>query len=383
MKFTPNVLERRLSSVQSPVSVDLSGSCFPTVSLKDWLTPEEQQALFEVPCGYGTIEGSFALRSAVAKGYPELHARQVLITTGTAEANYLALWTLLEPGDEVLLVQPNYPQLPAVCRSLGASVRTVQLLPENRWQLDLAAITEVLTPRTKLIVLCDPNNPTGQRQDPVLLQGLLSLAEQANGYLLIDEVCHWACLTELQSEIPILQSPRLIRTGGLSKGFGIPGLRIGWLVGSELLIHQAISRHDHTTLAPSCLSDWLATCLLSDSERMACLQGSLKRTVLNNLNSLKDWEHGHQPQIRLDLPAYGAFALLRFRLPSSACVTGIALCEALLARHGVLVIPGEDFGLCLPEEIGIRLGLSVSPETFQYALSCIQDVLIALIMGCG
>ena len=185
-------------------------------------------------------------------GYPQ--------TNGGSEANFVACWHLIEPGDEVVVIQPTYMQIPGLVRSFGATVREVWLEDDQggdgdhgddahdpmRWRLDLAAVRAAVTPRTRCIVVCNPNNPTGARLDESEVAELCALAEDLGCWVLADEIYRGAELDGRDTPPAWGRHDRVIVTGGLSKTYGLPGLRIGWIVGPAELVEQLWGRQDYT-----------------------------------------------------------------------------------------------------------------------------------------
>ena len=130
--------------------------------MRELLDPHEIEALVDLPLGYGHTEGEPALREAIAARYPGAGADNVLVTTGSSEANMLAVMSLLDNGDEAIIITPNFMQLPGLAKALGAKVHQVPLrLSGSRWMLDLDEVARAITPNTRLISVCNPNNPTG------------------------------------------------------------------------------------------------------------------------------------------------------------------------------------------------------------------------------
>ena len=161
----------------------------------------------------------------------------VLITAGAAEANYLALRQLLEPGDEIIVERPGWPQADVLATSNGAVMREWQRDEASGWSLSLDALEELVTPRTRMIFLTNPNNPTGQLLDADMLGQIVAIAARVGAWVLVDEV--YAGLEWDHPRMPAIAGlyERGISTGSVSKAYGMQGLRLGWMIcrNAELL----------------------------------------------------------------------------------------------------------------------------------------------------
>src|SRR5204862_3928104 len=183
--------------------------------------------------GYAEGGGREPTRAQVAEFHWKSTAENVVITTGTSEANFLALLALVNAGDEVIVVMPNYMQVHGIAQGLGARVREVWLREERGWHIDLDALAAAVNERTKLICVCTPNNPTGQVLSRAEIDRVVAIAAKHGAWILSDEVYRGAELDSTESASFSGRGERIVVTGGLSKVYGLPGLRIGWLVAPE------------------------------------------------------------------------------------------------------------------------------------------------------
>src|SRR6266508_2669372 len=161
MRIEPFQMERMQSEWENRVAHNLSESGVHPLSVEELLDAGDRDEVLRERLVYVQSNGTEALRAAIAVLYPGAEARNVVVTTGTAEANYIAIWRLVEPGDEVVMMLPNYMQIWGVVRAQGAQVVEWKLREEAGWATDLDELSRLLTPRTRLVVVCNPNNPTG------------------------------------------------------------------------------------------------------------------------------------------------------------------------------------------------------------------------------
>src|SRR5437773_1419404 len=186
MKFPRFDMERMQSTWEHKVKYDLSESGVEALTL-DEITRDPKE-LLKTRLGYAEGVGREATRTLIAGIHPGHEADDVMITTGTSEANFLTLASLVSPGDEVVVVMPNYMQVHGVATALGARVREVWLREERAWTIDLDALAAAVNARTKVICVCQPNNPTGQILSQAEVQSVVRIADREGVWILSDEV---------------------------------------------------------------------------------------------------------------------------------------------------------------------------------------------------
>ncbi len=289
--------------------------------------------------GYGHTEGSPLLRERVAALYPGATADDVLITSGSAEANFIACWRLVEPGDRVVVVTPTYGQAQGLAVGLGAEVVELPLDERLGWQPAPGAAAETIRDGTRLVVVTNPNNPTGAVLTDASMEEILEAAQRVGAWILADEVYAGAELAGPVTPTAWSPSSRVVATASLSKAYGLPGLRIGWLVADSSWRDELWARKDYTTIAPSVLSDRLAAAALEPTVRERIL--SRGRGILNaHLEILSDWVNARGGVLRFRPPDAGAIALIGYDME----VESTALAERLRVEHGTLIVPGSQFG---------------------------------------
>jgi len=331
-------MERMQSTWENVVDYNLSESGVHPLNLKELLTPAEIEALTGLELGYTQTNGTTPLREQIARLYPGVGPDQILATAGSSEANFLLMWSLIEPGDEVLFELPNYMQMGGLLRAFGADVKLFRLRESLGWQPDLEEMRRLVTPKTKLIVLTNPNNPTGAVLNPEVMKGIVDLASSVGAWILADEVYQGAELSGVTTPSFWGMYPKTLVVNGLSKAYGLPGLRVGWIIGPEDVVKRTWPYHDYTTISPSALSDRLATLALTPGNRDRIL-GRTRGILNSNFPVLETWLREHGGLFSFRPPQAGAICFARYELK----VNSTDLVERLIREKSVLVVPGDHF----------------------------------------
>jgi len=342
MRLDPFALERMQSTYEHQVEFNLAESGVAPMRVDELLDDTEARAaLLAERLRYTQTNGTIALRSTIAALYPGATADHVTVTNGGAEANYLTTWHLVEPGDEVVMMVPNYMQVHGLVPAFGGSLTEWPLvLHGGRWHADVDALARLVTPRTKLIAICNPNNPTGARIGEAELQRIAAIAERHGAWILSDEIYRGAELDGRETPSMWGRTERVVVTSGLSKAYGLPGLRLGWIAGPPAFVDAAWSYHDYTTIAPAALSDLLARRALAPSHRQKILTRT--RTILNaNWPIIARWLDARGSVVSYATPEAGAIVYVHYDRP----INSTALVDRLRVEHSVLVVPGDHFGM--------------------------------------
>jgi aspartate/methionine/tyrosine aminotransferase len=372
MKLEIFEMERFQSLWENRVTHNLSESGVHPMSLGELIEPSDREAIFDQRFVYVQTNGTAGLRQSIAALYPGATADNIVVANGTAEANYMAVWRLVEAGDEVIMMLPNYMQIWGIVRGQGATVVPWRLHEERRWEGDADELASLVTPRTKLIAVCNPNNPTGSILSEEAMRAVVAIAETAGAWLLADEVYRGAELDGRESRSFWGLSDRVLVTSGLSKAYGLPGLRIGWVAGPAQMIAELWARKDYLSIAPSSLSDHLARLALRPDVRPRILERT--RAIVNaNLPVLTEWMRAHDGGFRMVPPRAGAMAYLRY----AWAVNSTRLIERLRDEQSLLVVPGDQFGM----DGFVRIGLGNEPEDLKAGLSRMDGVLASLPEG--
>ena len=352
--FQPFELERIMSEWEQVVDYNLSESGAHPMKLKELLAydPEVLDLMLEMELGYGYAEGAPALREAIAQWYPGATAENVLVTVGCIEANYLTYTTVLQPGDGVAIQTPNYLQGWGVAHNIGAVRRTFSLDPNRGWALDIGQLEAAVTGSTKLIAICNPNNPTGHILTPDEEDDLIRVAERSGAWLLADEI-YAGAERETDTVTPTLYGryPKLISAGSLSKAFGLPGLRIGWLVAPKELITELWQRHEYLTISAAKLSSHALAPVALRPDVRASIFARTRQFIRTGWTHFAPWIEAHRDVVSLVPPQASAIALVRYTLKMDS----VSLAHRLIQDASVLIGPGDYFGV--PNHIRISYGL--------------------------
>jgi aspartate/methionine/tyrosine aminotransferase len=384
MKIEPFELERLQSTYENQVDFNLSESGVEPLTLGELVDdPAARAALFTESLRYTQTNGTAPLRDAIAACYPGATADHVQVTNGGAEANYITTWNLVEPGDEVVMMVPNFMQTWGLVRAFGAVVKEWPLVPPCQandgdgghgrpeaacggggWRIDTDTLERLASSRTKLIVICNPNNPTGARFEAADLDRIAAVADRHGSWIVSDEIYRGAELDGRETPTMWGRSDRVIVTSGLSKAYGLPGLRIGWIVGPPSRVASLWSYHDYTTIAPGALSDALARRAFEPSTREHLLART--RGILNrNYPVIARWLDQHGGLFSYAPPDAGAIVYVRYH----HALNSTELITRLRVEKSVLVVPGDHFGM----DHYLRLGFGDDPAHLRGGLERLRE----------
>ena len=371
MRIPPFELERFQSVHEHQVEINLSESGVEPLEVGELLGPDAAGELLDQPLAYTQSNGTPELRAAVAATLPGAAEDHVLVANGGAEANFVACWRLIEPGDEVVVMQPNYGQVQGLAEGFGAIVRPWPLreeraAPSSRWAPDVDELRALVTDRTKLVAICNPNNPTGARLTGAEVAAVCEIAERHGAWVLSDEIYRGTEHDGVETPTVWGRTERVIVTGGLSKAYGLPGLRIGWAIAAEDMAAALWSRRDYTTIAPSALSDRLARHALAPARRKALLERA-QRMIAANFPVVAAWIDAHAGNLAWAPPEAGAIGFVRY----GHDIGSTALADRLRQTAGVLVVPGDHFGL----DGWLRIGYGGRAASLREGLARLDRVL--------
>jgi aspartate/methionine/tyrosine aminotransferase len=341
MKIEIFEMERMQSTWENLVDYDMSESGVRPLTLRE-LTEMgfDLEAFLDQPLGYSQSNGTIELRERIAAIYPGASIDQIEVSNGTSEANYLIALTTIQPGDAVAMQVPNYMQMWGVARSLGADVKTFRLRTEAGWEPDWDEFERAVTPKTRLLYLSNPNNPTGSVLSDAAMRRIVARCEETGTWLLSDEVYLGAEIDGRRTKSFWSMSDRVIVTSGLSKAYGIPGVRIGWIAGPAQFVESCWSQHDYITIGPNKMSDRIACAAVEPKNRERCYART--RDILqHNLPIARQWVDSFGGRLKWTEPTAGAIGLMKY----DADTPSKAIAERVRLNQSALIVPGAHVGL--------------------------------------
>ena len=374
-KFQPFVMERMMSKFEKAVDYNLSESGVHPLTLKELIQgdPDELDGLLSLEMDYAHANGIPELRRNIAALYPGAGPENVLVTVGAIEANYDILWGLLSAGDEIAVMLPNYMQIWGLAKNLNLHLKTFSLDEKTGWALDLDGLKSTVTAKTKLIAVCNPNNPTGYILTNEEMEAVVEAARRADAWILADEVYAGAeRLTDEQTPSFYGKYEKVLAVGSLSKSYGLPGLRIGWAVGPVEVIDELWARHEYLTLSATMLSNHLAAYALSPQVRPRLIQRA-RNFIRRGYPVLQEWMNTHGEILSAAPPQAAAIAFVKYRLD----IPSTKLTDRLREEKRVLIVPGEHFGL----DRFVRISYGLPHDYLTPALGRISDLILEIGKG--
>ena len=365
MRIPTFVLERSQTLYENDVAINLTESGVHPAAISEILSEAELAELAALPLGYGYTDGNPSLRELVAAWYPRAASENVLIAHGSSEANLLTVMALTERGDHIVVIVPNFMQVDGLAHSLGIDVTQVALRPVDDWQPDIAALEAAIGPRTKLITLCDPNNPTGMTLTQSSRRALAELSDRTGIWVHVDEIYRGSEIDAVDAPTIYGMGKRVIVTGGLAKSFGCPGLRMGWMIGPQSLVAECHRFQDYTSIGTGVVAQFVAERALREPVRSKLLSRG-RHILMAGRQRVAEWLEGRDGWTWV-VPQASGMAFLRYEMgiPSEALV------EGLRRAKGVFVCAGSWFGI----EGHIRVGFGVDPHHLESGLAGIDEYL--------
>lgn len=358
-------LERWQSVWENKVELNISESGVDPLTVNE-LVPDADQLrrILDVQQGYPQSNGSEELRSKIAEMYPGARMENVLVTCGGSEANFVSTWSLVERGDEVVFMLPNYMQVGGLARGFGADVKPLWQREKLRWGIDLDDLPRLITAKTRLVAVCNPNNPTGSQLSDDERKAIVAAASKVGAWILADEIYRGAELDGRMTPTFWGSYDRLLCTAGLSKAFGLPGLRTGWVVGPADMVERLWGYHDYTSIGPTMLGDRLASVAL-EPQRREWIFARTRGILQHNYPILRAWLTAHGGSFSHIPPRAGAIAWAALRDGADSA----RMAEDLRAKKDVLLVPGEQLGI----DSHIRIGYGGDPEKLGQALGRVAE----------
>jgi aspartate/methionine/tyrosine aminotransferase len=342
---------------ETTAKYNIAETCAASISLDDLASlAETRREAALLPMAkklvYGEIRGSTELRNNLAALYSArassvMDKEDILIMPGAIAANFLVLQTLVGPGDHVICHYPTYEQLINVPRALGAETSLWKADPSQKWQLNVDEVKRMIKPQsTKLIILNNPNNPTGAIIPKSSLESIVAIAREHNIVILSDEVYRpiFHSIGPMDDEFPPsainLGYNNVVVTGSLSKAYSLAGIRVGWIACRNTSIIEACAEMRHyQTISVSALDQVVAAEALSER----CIHALLARNIQlakTNLAMLESFIEDHRWACSWIPPLAGTTAFVKFARNGTP-IDDEAFCKSLQEKAGVLLVPGS------------------------------------------
>lgn len=348
------LVERWMDEFETKVDYNIAETCCYSYSLNQVAelvgeaVPLEQIANKRLT--YGDIPGSKELLSTIAdltnegsNGPHKVTGENVIVTNGGIGANFLLYYTLVGPGDHVIVVDPAYQQLNSVPAVFGGQVEKLVLRPENNYLPDIEELKKmVVKGKTKLININNPHNPSGSVIPEGILTQIVDIAREADAYVVCDEVYRPlyhslpAGMAEPSSIATLYEKG--ISTSSVSKAYGLAGLRLGWIATPDKsVIEECSKRRDYSTICVSSVNDILANWALSNRHKL--LEAN-KRMCVEQLDILDKFVQASNGALTYVKPQAGTTVFVKI----TGCSDTEAFCRELANQYKTLAVPGETFG---------------------------------------
>lgn len=369
MKYIPFELEYWQSVWEQKVDINLTESGVHPIRLDELLGGDTDllAELLATEINYPHVNGTPELRENIARLYDNIGVDDVLVTVGAAEANHIIMQTLLGPGDEVASMCPTYKQIWGIAENQNHQVRPFHLMPDSAWALDIDELNARVNDKTVLIAVVNPNNPTGHILTAAEMEAVVEAADRVGAWILADEVYRGAERVR-QEETPsfIGRYDKVLAVGSTSKAYGLPGLRIGWVVGPPDTVEDLWRRHEYTTITAAMLSNKLAAYALSPAVRPRLIERS-RDYIRAGYPVLREWMDNQDGLFTYTPPEASAVTFVRYHLE----INSTELMQRLCREASVFVGAGDSFGM----DHYLRIAFGQERPLLEKAFSRIQQTL--------
>ena len=355
MKIKPFAVEEWMNAWEVGAKYNIAETCVDSISMNDLfeLTGEDKTEFLNRLCArrlsYGDIEGLPEFRKGVCGLYKTLNIENIVPTHGASGANHHVFYSLISPGDRVVSIMPTYQQLYSIPESYGADVQILHLSKENNYLPDLEKLRRLVTPKTKMICINNPNNPTGALMSEQILREIVEIARSADAWILCDEV--YRHLSQEDGWCPSIVDlyEKGISVSSMSKVFSLAGLRLGWIATHDMsVVKSCLSHRDYNLVSCGVFDEMLAAEALKHRDKL--LERS-RKIVRENLQILDDWV-GSEPHVSYVKPKAGTTALVYYDLD----ISSYEFCEEMYKKTGAFVTPGDCFEVPHSMRIGYANG---------------------------
>lgn len=339
MKPEPFRLERYFAMHEFTTPYLLSCSDCETLTIEDLLKlePDAREGFLQLGLGYTESKGSPELRDAIASLYTQATHRDILVHAGAEEAIFNFMNVVLKPGNHVVVHTPHYQSLGEVARSIGARVTEWVAEEEKAWRLDINLLKDQLSSKTRVVVVNFPHNPSGYLPDSQFMTDLSRLSDEYGFIVFCDEV-YRGLEYRPEDRLPAFVdlNERAVSLGVMSKTYGLPGLRIGWIATRDQSLYQELAAFkDYTTICNSAPSEFLATLALRHEGVIA--QRNME-IIKSNIDRLNVFFARNEDLFSWQAPKAGPIAFPQY-LGDSVDL----FCRELVEKAGVLLVPGSMY----------------------------------------
>ena len=367
--FVTFQLERVMSVWEYQVEYNLSESGIHPMTTRELLNndPHLIEEFLSTELNYPQTNGEIELREQISALYQGASIDNIVVTIGAAQANFTTILTALDPGDEIVVMLPNYMQIWGIAKNYQLDLKTFSLKEELDWGVNLDELNLAISNKTKLIAVCNPNNPTGHIMSEDEMGAVVSAAQGCGAWILADEV--YAGTEHNTDEVtPSFwgRYERVLAIGSLSKAYGLPGLRLGWVVAPSDMAQEIWARQDYITICATKLSNKLAAYALSPEVRPRLVVRA-RKYVRGGYRNFERWYQQHDEMFSLIPPQAAAVAFVRYHRE----VNSSRLVERLIEEKQTFVVPGDHFGL----DQHLRISYGLSAEYVNEGLDRLYQVL--------
>ena len=355
MKINPFAVEEWMNAWEVGAKYNIAETCVDSISMNDLfeLTGEDKTEFLNRLCArrlsYGDIEGLPEFRKGVCGLYKTLNIENIVPTHGASGANHHVFYSLISPGDRVVSIMPTYQQLYSIPESYGADVQILHLSKENNYLPDLEKLRRLVTPKTKMICINNPNNPTGALMSEQILREIVEIARSADAWILCDEVYRHLSQEDGWCSSIVDLYEKGISVSSMSKVFSLAGLRLGWIATHDMsVVKSCLSHRDYNLVSCGVFDEMLAAAALKHRDKL--LERS-RKIVRENLQILDDWV-GSEPHVSYVKPKAGTTALVYYDLD----ISSYEFCEEMYKKTGAFVTPGDCFEVPHSMRIGYAYG---------------------------
>jgi aspartate/methionine/tyrosine aminotransferase len=338
MRIEEFKLERFFAKHETDAPYMLGASDCETFSVNEIVSTKEIEELHSLKLGYSSSQGLPILRKEIAKQFQNVTYDEIVVSA-PQEGIFITLNALLNAGDKTVIQVPCYQSLCSIPKAIGCKVATwAPSILKNQWHFNIEELKAKVDKTTKLIIINSPHNPTGYHFSPKEFEEIIEIAKEYKCYLLSDEMYRTLILRN-DDLLPVGSDiyEKCISLSGVSKTFGLGGLRIGWLsIKEKTLLQKVLKFKDFTTLSNSVLSEFVALVALQKSDLILSRNLDI---IQDNLKILDEFFSRHTDKFQWLKPKAGTVALVKTKFAKNT----ENFCEDLISKKGVLLMPGTKF----------------------------------------